>query len=98
MRRMFGSLAALAVVLAACNPAGTEPAASTTPASSTSSSLTTVTSDTEGQATTTPSPTTTVVTSDRPLAPDFTLELGDGGSYTLSAGSKPVYLVFWAEW
>ncbi|MGF1617417.1 MAG: hypothetical protein ACFCU2_06360 [Acidimicrobiia bacterium] len=37
-------------------------------------------------------------TSDRDLAPDFTLELGDGGSYTLSDGARPVYLVFWAEW
>jgi hypothetical protein len=36
--------------------------------------------------------------STRILAPDFTLELGDGGSYTLSDGEKPVYLVFWAEW
>ena len=41
---------------------------------------------------------TTEPTSDRPLAPDFTLELGDGGSYTLSEGEKPVYMVFWAEW
>ncbi len=36
--------------------------------------------------------------SGRPLAPDFTLELGDGGSYSLSEADKPVYLVFWAEW
>lgn len=41
---------------------------------------------------------TTETTSDRPLAPDFTLELADGGTYTLSEGAKPVYLVFWAEW
>jgi hypothetical protein len=40
----------------------------------------------------------TVTTSDREKAPDFTLELGDGGTFTLSEGSKPVYLVFWAEW
>ena len=40
----------------------------------------------------------TVTTSGRELAPDFTLELGDGGSYTLSDGARPVYLVFWAEW
>lgn len=31
-------------------------------------------------------------------APDFTLALGDGGEFTLSAEQKPVYLVFWAEW
>ena len=36
--------------------------------------------------------------SGRPVAPDFTLELNDGGTYTLSEGEKPVYLVFWAEW
>ena len=36
--------------------------------------------------------------SDRPAAPDFTLELGEGGSFTLSQGEKPVYLIFWAEW
>lgn len=36
--------------------------------------------------------------SDGPVAPDFTLVLGDGGSYTLSESEKPVYLVFWAEW
>lgn len=40
----------------------------------------------------------TTTTSDREVAPDFTLELGDGGHYTLSEGAKPVYLVFWAEW
>ena len=40
----------------------------------------------------------TTTTSDRPLAPEFTLELGGGGTYTLSEGSKPVYMVFWAEW
>ncbi len=32
------------------------------------------------------------------LAPDFTLELGEGGEFVLSAETKPVYLVFWAEW
>ena len=31
-------------------------------------------------------------------APDFTLLLGDGTTYTLSQDPKPVYLVFWAEW
>ena len=49
-------------------------------------------------ATTTPTESTDTTWSGRPLAPDFTLDLGDGGSYTLSDGEKPVYLVFWAEW
>lgn len=34
----------------------------------------------------------------QPDAPDFTLELERGGSFTLSAAAKPVYMVFWAEW
>jgi hypothetical protein len=36
--------------------------------------------------------------SGRPLAPGFTLELGEGGTYTLGEDGKPVFLVFWAEW
>ena len=43
-------------------------------------------------------PAETTTSFSRPLAPDFTLQLGEGGSYTLSAGERPVYLVFWAEW
>lgn len=35
---------------------------------------------------------------DRPSAPDFRLELGDGGEFVLSEESRPVFLVFWAEW
>jgi hypothetical protein len=31
-------------------------------------------------------------------APDFTLQLGDGGTFTLSAETRPVFMVFWAEW
>ena len=33
-----------------------------------------------------------------PVAPDFSLVLGDGTTFTLSEEAKPVYLVFWAEW
>ena len=44
------------------------------------------------------SATTDSATSDLPLAPDFTLELGTGGEFTLSSTENPVYLVFWAEW
>lgn len=42
--------------------------------------------------------TVTTPTNEGPPAPDFTLALGDGGSYTLSQGAKPVYMIFWAEW
>jgi hypothetical protein len=35
-----------------------------------------------------------------PPAPDFTLALGEDGSstFTLSQETKPVFLIFWAEW
>ena len=35
-----------------------------------------------------------------PVAPDFTLALGEDGAstFTLSQEAKPVYMVFWAEW
>ena len=37
-------------------------------------------------------------TDEDPTAPDFELELGDGGTFRLSDETKPVFLVFWAEW
>jgi hypothetical protein len=37
-------------------------------------------------------------TPDGPSAPDFTLALGDGTSFSLSEESKPVYMIFWADW
>ena len=41
---------------------------------------------------------TSTVTEARATAPDFTLALGDGGTFVLSEEARPVYLVFWAEW
>jgi hypothetical protein len=35
---------------------------------------------------------------DGPMAPAFELALGEGGTFSLAAESRPVYLVFWAEW
>lgn len=37
-------------------------------------------------------------TSELPVAADFTLALGDGGTFVLSEAAKPVYVVFWADW
>ena len=31
-------------------------------------------------------------------APDFTLVLGNGDTFTLSEEQRPVFLLFWAEW
>ena len=33
-----------------------------------------------------------------PEAPNFTLALASGDSFTLSDETKPVYMIFWAEW
>jgi thiol-disulfide isomerase/thioredoxin len=41
---------------------------------------------------------TTAPEPDPDLAPDFTLELADGGSFTLYQSERPVYVIFWAEW
>lgn len=66
----------------------------------------TTTAPSGGETTSSTAPGTTGPTSppptspdhDRELAPDFTLLLGDGDTFTLSATDKPVYLIFWAEW
>ena len=48
--------------------------------------------------TTAPPETTTQAEPLGPPAPDFTLELAAGGTFTLSEESKPVLMIFWAEW
>jgi len=86
---------AVAIVGAGCAPGASDQVDSTsgaTIATSTSQPVTTGTTDTSLP------PEEAPVGSGRPEAPDFTLELGDGGTYTLSEGERPVYLVFWAEW
>ena len=103
MRRTVLLIAALAVVAASCG-GGTDTASS---APDTSESPVTTSPVTTSPVTTSPvttsppgveTPTTTVAPVDGPAAPDFTLALGDGGEFTLSAEQKPVYLIFWAEW
>lgn len=41
---------------------------------------------------------TQTVTDDTATAPDFSLMLGDGSTFTLSEETRPVFIVFWAEW
>jgi hypothetical protein len=93
-------IAVHALLLAACAPAAEEVTATTAPGATVTSSSPDE-PDTTGGSEASPStsvPVTTETTSGRQLAPDFTLDLGEGGSYTLSKGASPVYLVFWAEW
>lgn len=60
----------------------------------------------EAVAAVTSSPETTVATAAPtttdellgPPAPDFTLQLADGGTFALSDQTTPVLMIFWAEW
>ncbi len=100
MKRLI-LFAVLALVVAACGGSAvsdqstdpTDPASTET----TSTSDTPATTGSDGETTTTPAGETST-TSGREVAPDFTLQLGEGGTFSLSDSSKPVYLVFWAEW
>jgi len=105
MRRL---LVVLVVVVAACG--GTSSVANDLPVDEVASS-TAATSGGVGQepATEAPAPvaatSSTAATSDTtrekpdgPPAPEFVLALGDGGEFSPSSESRPIYMVFWAEW
>lgn len=80
---------ALAMLVPACTGASVEETGPTTTVSVTATTTAATTTSSSRETPTTPA---------RQGAPEFTLQLGDGGSFTLSEGTKPVYLVFWAEW
>jgi len=95
----------IVVMLAACATGETvEPAPNDSPATTAATQTTeppaTQPSVTESDVTTTTSAPDTVPPPqiEGPAAPDFTLALADGSSFTLGDEQKPVYLVFWAEW
>ncbi|HEU4750455.1 MAG TPA: hypothetical protein VFT54_05295 [Acidimicrobiia bacterium] len=95
MRKAVWSLAFALVVACAGdqNTATTAATVSTTAGPTTTNALPASTSN--PSTVTTESPRTTTA---RDGAPDFTLQLGDGSDFVLSAEQKPVFLVFWAEW
>lgn len=99
MRRIVAPVA-FALVLGACGGSDTgSTAAPTTTVGGTAPSTTEAPGTTSGPTTTgAPAETTTRVPPDGEPAPDFTLALGDGGTFTLSDEQKPVYMIFWAEW
>jgi hypothetical protein len=91
--RRTAALAVVALSLVACGDSGGSGSATTMqPGTTETSSLVTaaVSSSTSSS--------TTTVAEARASAPDFTLALGDGGTFILSEEARPVYLVFWAEW
>ena len=105
MRRIF---TLFLVALAACGGVASDTTATSNDQASdvsTTSQADTTTTDQSDDPVTSDTPDTTgegdeadSQTANLPGAPDFTLELGTGGEYTLSSTDNPVYLVFWAEW
>ncbi len=109
MRNRAVFVVALGLLAAACGSGSAtgETQATSVPATTATPTTTTAAPPTSAEAgeadPTTTSTTTTAapaVVVDGPPAPDFTLALEDpaGETFTLSEESKPVYMVFWAEW
>lgn len=109
MRKPLLVSIALALVVAACGGDGDTgiTAATTAPTTMAATATTeapiggtTATDAPSGGAADDPSTTASTAASgpEGDPAPDFTLGLADGSSFTLSAEQKPVYMIFWAEW
>jgi hypothetical protein len=108
--RIIAWLVGLALVVAACGggatdvatPDGNQSAAQggdatpTTAVASTEPAATPVTEESDDTA---PSPDARPAPDpNREIAPDFSLLLGDGSTFVLSEETRPVFMVFWAEW
>lgn len=105
MRTAVVPVLALALIVGACGDATTSPTGSaevavttTIPAAEGGAGTTTAPAATTAPAPATAAPMTTAPVPGGPVAPDFTLALGTGGQFSLRAETRPVFLVFWAEW
>jgi hypothetical protein len=101
----LATIVVFALVLAACGGSGTDAVSTTAPPTTSSVPITPPTTVTAGESTTTvgtsedeTSTTRPDPNPDRDLAPDFSLTLSDGTEYQLANETRPVYMVFWAEW
>jgi hypothetical protein len=106
MRRSRTAILVFAVlVLAGCaggtdapDAAAADPPATTVPGGGSSETTTSTIAPVPTTRAPAGSVTTTAPPDDRPVAPDFSLELGAGGTFVLSEETRPVFMVFWAEW
>lgn len=73
--------------------AATTPNVAVEPTQPTTTPATAGSDDPEPQAQERPAP-----DPNRELAPDFSLALGSGATFVLSEETRPVFMVFWAEW
>ncbi len=91
MRRTLVILCLVTLGAGACSEAG--PAQTTEPITSPP-----VTEATAPQPASTTTTELTAGTLPGKPAPDFTLVLGEGSTFSLRGEAQPVYLLFWAEW
>lgn len=102
MKRSVSLFVAVVFVATACGGAATEVSSEVEPVAGAVTTLpadtatTAASTDTTGPSASEPDASPSGV--DGPTAPDFSLVLSDGSTFTLSEGAKPVYMVFWAEW
>jgi hypothetical protein len=95
MRRTAAALTL--ALLAACGGAPTATTGEATTTSLTEPAATSSTLATTSGQTTVPTEAPPTTPAGDP-APDFSLELGDGSTFVLSAEQRPLFMVFWAEW
>ena len=87
------------MVMAACGGAPTAEPTSVATSVVVTTSLVTTTAPAGTATTVGPAPTTTPrIRPEGDDAPHFSLVLGEGGVFTLTEETRPVFLLFWAEW
>ena len=106
-QRLSALLIGFALVAAACGGGATDTATSTESSSTAGaggSAPTTAVPSIEPETATTieqtdeSAPERPAPDPNREIAPDFDLLLSDGSTFVLSEETRPVFMVFWAEW
>jgi hypothetical protein len=105
MKRLALFLAVLTVAAACSSTDDAAPTTAVAPATSTGATATTAASaedsdatrDSMGDSGASLVPNQTIAP-EGPGAPDFTMVLADGDTFTLSEQAMPVYMIFWADW
>jgi hypothetical protein len=105
MMKRLALMLAVATVAAACSSSADDPVVAETSDGADTSQTTTSVSTPQGDSTTdsigddgaTLVPNQTIAP-EGPAAPDFTMALANGDTFTLSEQATPVYMIFWADW
>lgn len=103
-QRTVGLLVGLALVVAACGGGASEVAGPAEASTNTTNGDPTPTTAVQPSQPGTPGETAQAAEErpapdpNREIAPDFDLLLGDGSTFVLSEETRPVFMVFWAEW